>query len=60
MLGCSANEEGRLFETGSNAVWDRINKGVCARAEPCCLVYANTLRQRQWKDIKHRYMESDE
>ncbi|KAK6429702.1 Cytochrome b-c1 complex subunit 9, mitochondrial [Oleoguttula sp. CCFEE 5521] len=31
-----------LFDTGSNAIWNRINKG------------------RQWKDIKHRYMDAGE
>ncbi|KAL1590570.1 hypothetical protein WHR41_00620 [Cladosporium halotolerans] len=30
------------FDTGSNALWDSINRG------------------RQWKDIKHRYMESED
>lgn len=51
----------RSFDVGSDKVWDSINKGVCDKD---FLIMAKirmlTNAQRQWKDIKHKYMEGSE
>lgn len=54
------------FDITSNKVWDSWNQGVCEplsrlqypRLGPM-LTISLTL-QRQWKDIKHRYMVKEE
>ncbi|KAH7551424.1 hypothetical protein BM1_09740 [Bipolaris maydis] len=40
--GMEADGNYRAFDTSSDKIWDRVNRG------------------RQWKDIKHRYMEAAE
>ncbi|KAF5852638.1 hypothetical protein GGP41_008037 [Bipolaris sorokiniana] len=40
--GMEADGNDRAFDTSSDKIWDRVNRG------------------RQWKDIKHRYMEAAE
>lgn len=48
----------RAFDTGSDKVWDAMNRGVGA-CTLTALAHADHI-QRQWKDIKQRYMEKAE
>ncbi|KAJ5856060.1 uncharacterized protein N7529_010004 [Penicillium soppii] len=62
------------FDIGSNKIWDTWNQGVCDLLSPFRYLagprdLCNTNRthtnshvftQRQWKDIKHRYMVKEE
>lgn len=50
------------FDTTTSSIWDRINKGV--RAADWNFVKSTKLAdrqfQRQWKDIKSRYIQAAE
>lgn len=39
-------------------MWDSWNKGVCEHGD--FKGQANPHQQRQWKDIKHKYITADE
>ncbi|KAL9071062.1 MAG: hypothetical protein Q9157_005595 [Trypethelium eluteriae] len=45
----------RAFNLGSDAVWDSVNRGVCPGPSN-----AGNSPERQWKDIKHKYLQSAE
>ena len=49
----------RGFNTGMNKLWDHHNRGVCliSIVETIGLL---TSVQRQWKDIRHKYVEAAE
>ncbi|GAB7360876.1 hypothetical protein MBLNU230_g0862t1 [Neophaeotheca triangularis] len=49
-----------IFDVGSNKIWDQVNKGVCSGQREPKLGSVLTNRQRQWKDIKQRYMEAQD
>jgi hypothetical protein len=40
-----------------NKVWDNHNRGVWISRLASGLVHANRKEQRQWKDIRHKYIE---
>ncbi|PYI19947.1 hypothetical protein BO99DRAFT_432082 [Aspergillus violaceofuscus CBS 115571] len=51
------------FDTASNRVWDGFNRGVCSSLQtPSGYevltdgLLSDSRPQRQWKDIKHRYI----
>jgi ubiquinol-cytochrome c reductase subunit 9 len=50
----------RAFDTGSERIWDNINRGVRAVTHLERYRYRLTHTQRQWKDIKQRYVEAAE
>lgn len=52
----------RAFDSTTDAIWDRINKGVrtfqLSMSREANM--ANRDLQRQWKDIKQKYMQPAE
>jgi hypothetical protein len=63
MDGQDANGDCRFYDNTMNKVWDKLNRGVCAPDSPPQRVdnrNANRDRQRQWKDIRSKYVEAAE
>ena len=47
----------RGYDNLMNKVWDNHNRGVWISRLASCFVHANRKKQRQWKDIRHKYIE---
>lgn len=52
-----ANFGDRAFDAGSNKVWDGVNSGVCSRRAVSEAEKETNIAQRQWKDIKAKYVQ---
>lgn len=51
----------RVYDTGMNKVWDSINRGVRPLQYLPDLQASDTNeQQRQWKDIRAKYVEAEE
>lgn len=52
----------RSFDVTTSKLWDNMNRGVrySQLQKPCERLYVLTAIQRQWKDIKAKYLEGAE
>jgi hypothetical protein len=49
------------FDTTSNKIWDALNRGVCfVTATTLLSTFRTNFLQRQWKDIRHNYIQKAE
>lgn len=48
------------FDQALTRYWDWNNKGVSKGYHPMTGTLADKLDQRQWKDIRHKYVENEE
>lgn len=51
----------RTYDSVTDGLWDRINKGVCdIQSRAFYVSAANENSQRQWKDIRAKYVEGED